>query len=57
MAVSQVVVGKTPNGGVRSITYYKNSKGDPVDKKKATHVEILEFDVDGNVLQRTYGTI
>lgn len=48
--------GKTPAGGVRSEIYYQDDDGNPVDKKKATRAEIVEYDKNGVAIRRTYGT-
>src|SRR5262249_55568878 len=49
--------GPTPNGGVRSEAYYSNDQGEPVDKSVATCIEIVEYDAEGKVVGRTYGTL
>ena len=49
--------GPTPNGGVRSEAYYSNDQGEPVDKSVATRIEIVEYDAEGKVVGRTYGTL
>jgi hypothetical protein len=46
--------GPTPNGGVYSIAYFSDDDGDPTSKQKATRMEIVEFDREGNQLFRTY---
>ena len=50
-------IGKTPAGGVRSEIYYKDDDGNAVDKKKATQAEIVEYDENDAVIQRTHGTL
>lgn len=57
MAKQERSEGNTPNGGVASIIYYKNSEGTSVDKVAATHVEIVELDEEGRQVFRTYGQI
>ena len=57
MATSERHVGKTPNGGVESVAYFKDADGNPVDKEEATAVEIVEFDGDGKVVRRTCGVL
>jgi len=44
----------TPNGGVYSIAYFKNAKGQPVAKEDATAIEIIEFDENDRQIWRTY---
>lgn len=46
--------GKTPNGGVASVCYYRDDEGRPVDKSLATRMEIHELDDDGNSIHRVY---
>jgi hypothetical protein len=46
----------TPNGGVRSVAYFKDSDGEPADESVATRIEIVEYDADGKEIARTYGT-
>ena len=41
MATTETMHHSTPNGGVRSVAYYRDSAGNPVEKKVATHVEIV----------------
>lgn len=48
--------GKTPRGGDRSVVYYKDAKMNPVDKSKATSVEVVEYRGD-KVVGRTYADI
>lgn len=50
-------VGPTPNGGaVTELFYYDNIRDmNPVDKKKATAVKIVEMDVDDSIIATTYG--
>jgi hypothetical protein len=56
MATQRRVDGPTPNGGVYSIAYFRNDDGSPADEDDATKVEIVEYDEDDKVVQRTYGT-
>lgn len=49
--------GSTPNGGVRSTAYYQDDGSQPAEKDAATRVMIVEYDADGNSIQRTYGQI
>ncbi len=49
--------GPTPNGGVRSVIYYQADDGSPAEKEQATACEIIEYDADGEVVNRTYGTL
>lgn len=57
MATKQTLRGKTPNGGVKSTAFFSDAKGKPVDKSKATRVEIVEFNAAGEVVGRTYGSV
>jgi len=57
MKTEETKKGNTPNGGVSSTIYYQDSKGNVADKKNATRAEIVEFDKDGLVVGRTYGTL
>ena len=51
---SERVDGVTPNGGAYSIAYFQNNRGDRTTKDKAKRIEILEFDVLDNIINRTY---
>lgn len=55
MTSSERREGPTPSGGVASEIYYLNDAGKSVDKSEATRAEIVEFDADGEVINRTYG--
>jgi hypothetical protein len=55
--LSKTITGPTPNGGVASTIYYRDDNGDPVDESVATNAEIVEVDVAGKVIYRTYGMI
>lgn len=57
MTTSETREGPTPNGGVRSEAIYSDGKGNLRDKKVATHMEIVEYDAQGNIVHRTYGTL
>lgn len=46
--------GPTPNGNAYSEAYFTNDAGDLVGESDATNVEIVEFDLSGNVVFRTY---
>ncbi len=48
--------GPTPNGGVRSTIYYQGADGQPADRDAATRCVIVEYDAQGEEIQRTYGT-
>lgn len=52
----EVIEGPTPNGGVRSIAYWFDADGNPVEKVNATNVEIHEVDKDGGIIRRVYGS-
>lgn len=47
-------VGPTPNGGSYAIAYWLDEGQNPVPKKKATYVEIIEFNENGEQVFRTY---
>lgn len=49
--------GPTPNGGVRSVIYYRDAGGNPAEKDAAVAAEIVEFDADGKDVGRTHGLI
>lgn len=55
MATSREIIGPTPNGGVRSEAIFLDKDRQLVDESVATHVEIVEYDVQGEVVARTYG--
>lgn len=54
MAIEQ---GPTPSGGVASETIWSDSDGNIVEQNNATRAEIIEYDADGGVINRTYATI
>ena len=56
MTTSEEHEGPTPNGGVKSVAYYQDAEGKPCDRAVATNMLIVEYDKDGNAIQRTYGT-
>lgn len=45
----------TPNGGVKSVMYYRDAEGDPADESVAVQAEIVELDERNNIVFRTYG--
>ncbi len=49
--------GPTPNGGARSVAYYRDDAGNPAEKAEATQVEIVEYDAEGKAVWRTYGRL
>jgi hypothetical protein len=51
---SERVDGETPNGGTYSIAYFQNNEGKRTTKDKATKIEIIEFDTQDNIINRTY---
>ena len=57
LKVQERIEGKTPNGGAYSIAYYQDEYGDPIEKSKATMVEIVEYDNNDNHVARTYGAL
>jgi hypothetical protein len=46
----------TPAGGVRAVAYFRDENGHPTEQSRAYFMEILEYDQEDNVLQRTYAT-
>lgn len=46
--------GPTPNGGVRSVAYFRDKQGNPCPKADDAGMEVVEFDADGNQVFRTY---
>lgn len=44
----------TPNGGVYSIAYYQNAKGDRARKEDSERVEIIEYGKADEQVFRTY---
>lgn len=48
--------GKTPNGGVYSIAYFFDEEKKPCPKEDAWFIEIHEYDVNDNIIHRTYLT-
>lgn len=46
--------GPTPNGGVRSVAYFRDEGGRPCPKREAAGTEIVEYDASGNAVFRTY---
>lgn len=49
--------GSTPHGGVRAVFYFRNDAGDQVSKQDAVHVEIHEFDENGETVAILYGMV
>ncbi len=47
----------TPMGGTYSIAYYHDGKGNAMDKKDATHLEIVEFNKDDEQIFRTHAEL
>jgi antitoxin component YwqK of YwqJK toxin-antitoxin module len=56
MATSQRIEGATPNGGVASEIFYQDANGNPAEKEDAVGGELMEYDANGKVIQRTYFT-
>lgn len=48
--------GPTPNGGVYTIIYYFNERGEDVSPEEATNGIGCEFDENGKLLNETYLT-
>lgn len=53
----ETVEGPTPNGGVRAEVHYLDAANEPVDKEEAVACEVVEFDAEGQVIQRTYASL
>ena len=53
----ETVKGNTPHGGKYAIAYYRDRRGNPTDKSKAAHVEIVEYDANDKQIWRVYGSI
>lgn len=56
MATSKTLNGPTPNGGVRAEAIFLNDDHENVDEKEATATEIIEYNEQGDIIFRTYGT-
>lgn len=57
MSNKKTIRGEFPHKGMKIDLYFKDDEGNAVDEKQATNVEIVEFDVDGKPVARTYGAI
>jgi hypothetical protein len=57
MPKTEVFEGRTPRGGVRTKVIYLDSARNLCEKDKAVHCEIIEYDVHGKVVRRSYGTM
>lgn len=57
MGTSRRVDGETPNKGAYAILNFLDASGEPIEEKEASHVEVVEYDEDGEVMFRTYGVI
>ena len=57
MATQRTINGPTPNGGVKSVAYYQDAEGNPVEQVDAKRVEIHELGEHDEILFRTYATI
>jgi hypothetical protein len=55
VANQKSLVHATPNGGVKSIMYYRDADGNPADETVAVQAEIVELDEKNNIVFRTYG--
>jgi hypothetical protein len=51
---SEERIGPTPNGGVRSVAYFRDRKGNLCPKAEAAAMEVVEFDASGRAVFRTY---
>lgn len=54
MKTKREIYGKTPNGGVLAVLYFKGQRGQPVTEKEAWSVEIVEYNKRGQAIFRTY---
>jgi hypothetical protein len=55
MATQKSSSNPTPNGGVKSIMYYRDAEGNPAEEDVAVQAEIVELDENNNIVFRTYG--
>lgn len=44
-------------GGATRVAYFYDANGNPAEKSKATHVNILILDKDGNRINEVYGVV
>lgn len=47
---------KRNDDGTKSVAYYQDGEGNPVDKESAVRVEIVQYGKDGEETLRTYLT-
>lgn len=55
-ATSERRPGPTPGGGVYSVAYFRDAKGNPCPKDRAAQIEIIEYDENDQDIGRTYMT-
>ena len=55
MSTEERIDGATPAGGTYSIAYFKDDSGRPIEKSKASMMEIVEFNEKNEAIMRTYG--
>ena len=48
---------KTPNGGDYSVAYFYDKDGLPCEKKKAKHMNIVEYKKNGERINEFYGLV
>jgi hypothetical protein len=56
VATSREKIGKTPNGGVKSVIYFLNDRRELVDESEATAADVVELDASNNILSTHYAT-
>jgi hypothetical protein len=54
---SKRMEGPTPAGGEYGVVYFLNDAGEPADEAVATRFEFIEYDTNGDHVERSYGTI
>lgn len=47
----------TPNGGASSEMFFLDDDRELCDESVATKCEIVEYDADGDIINRTYGDL
>ncbi len=51
-----ILEGKTPNGGVKALLFFKGVNDEPVVKSEAHFVEIQELDLQGRIIHIEHAT-
>jgi len=57
MKITETKYGTTPNGGVKSVSYYFDENREACNPKDAKYVNIVEYDENDNRVFETYGII